>query len=50
MGRAATAGEGINWLTLWVIVIFHIGALAAFFFFSWGRLAAMVVLLSLIHI
>jgi stearoyl-CoA desaturase (delta-9 desaturase) len=44
MGRAATAGEGINWLTLWVIVIFHIGALAAFFFFSWGRLAAMVIL------
>ncbi len=44
MGRAATVGDGINWLTLWVIVIFHVGALAAFFFFSWQRLAAMVVL------
>ena len=44
MGRAATAGAGFNWLTLAVVVLFHVGALAAFFFFSWQRLAAMAVL------
>src|ERR1039457_1862973 len=44
MGRAASVGEGINWLTLSVIVAFHLGALAALFFFSWQRLAVMVVL------
>ena len=38
MGRAASIGEGINWLTLGVIVAFHIGAIAALFFFSWQRL------------
>ncbi len=38
MGRAATVGEGINWLTLGVIVAFHIGAVAALFFFTWQRL------------
>ena len=44
MGRAAAIGMGINWLTLGVIVAFHLGALAALFFFSWQRLAVMVVL------
>jgi stearoyl-CoA desaturase (delta-9 desaturase) len=44
MGRAATTGEGINWLTLTVMIAFHVGALAAFFFFSWQRLAVGVVL------
>src|SRR5271166_1258546 len=44
MGRAATIKEGINWLTLTVIVAFHIGALAALFFFSWQRLLVMLVL------
>ncbi len=44
MGRAATVTAGINWLTLAVVVIFHLGALAALFFFSWQRLAAMAVL------
>ena len=44
MGRTATVGEGFNWLTLVVIVLFHAGALAAFFFFSWQRLAVMSVL------
>jgi fatty-acid desaturase len=44
MGRAATVGEGINWLTLGVIAFFHVGALAAFFFFTWERLAVMGVL------
>ena len=44
MGKAATAGYGINWTTLAIIGIFHVGALAAFFFFSWQRLAVMAVL------
>ena len=44
MGRAASIGQGINWLTFGVIVAFHLGAIAALFFFSWQRLAAMVVL------
>ena len=35
MGRAAAAGLGINWLTMTVMVLFHLGALAALFFFSW---------------
>src|ERR1035441_10260022 len=44
MGRAASVGAGINWLTLTVIAAFHVGALAALFFFSWQRLAVMVAL------
>src|SRR5664280_2951774 len=44
MGRAATTGEGLNWLTLAVIVLFHMGALAALFLFSWPRLMVMAVL------
>jgi stearoyl-CoA desaturase (delta-9 desaturase) len=44
MGRAATVPAGVNWLTLAVVIIFHVGALAAFFFFSWQRLAVMAVL------
>jgi len=42
MGRAATVSEGVNWLTLTVVVLFHVGALAAFFFFSWMRLTVML--------
>jgi len=44
MGRAATVSDGINWLTLLVVAAFHLGALAAFFFFSWQRLGVMLVL------
>jgi fatty-acid desaturase len=44
MGRAATTPAGVTWLTLSVIIFFHVGALAAFFFFSWSRLAVMAVL------
>lgn len=44
MGRAATAHQGINWLTLVVMVAFHLGSLAAFFFYTWQRLAVMLVL------
>src|SRR6516165_11748032 len=44
MGKAATVKAGMNWLTLVTIGIFHAGALAAFFFFSWSRLAVMAIL------
>jgi len=44
MGRAATVGAGINWLTLIVMAVFHLGALAALFFFTWQRLAVMLAL------
>lgn len=44
MGRAATVNEGLNWLTLATIVVFHVGALAALFLFSWQRLLVMAVL------
>jgi len=44
MGRAVFVGEGINWLTLSVVAAFHVGALAAFFFFTWQRLAVMFIL------
>src|ERR1700734_4190842 len=44
MGKGATLGDGVNWLTLTTIILFHAGALAAFFFFSWQRLAVMAIL------
>jgi len=44
MGRAATVGEGVNWLTLGTVIIFHLGAVAALFLFSWPRLLVMAVL------
>ncbi|MGA3009574.1 MAG: fatty acid desaturase [Terracidiphilus sp.] len=44
MGRAVAVGEGVNWLTLGVIIAFHLGAVAALFFFTWQRLAVSVAL------
>src|SRR5215475_3743226 len=44
LGRSATVKEGLNWLTVATVILFHAGALAAFFFFSWGRLAVMAIL------
>ena len=44
MGRAATVSAGVNWLTVATIVLFHAGAFAALFFFTWQRLAVMAVL------
>ncbi len=38
MGREATVGKGMNWITVVTIALFHLGALAALFFFSWQRL------------
>jgi stearoyl-CoA desaturase (delta-9 desaturase) len=42
-GREATVSEGFNWITLVVLIVFHAGSLAALFFFSWQRLAILVV-------
>ena len=44
MGREATVSEGINWLTAVVVGAFHVGALAALFFFTWQRLVVMLAL------
>ncbi|HVC46458.1 MAG TPA: fatty acid desaturase [Terracidiphilus sp.] len=44
MGRAATVGEGVNWVTMGAMSAFHVGALAALFLFSWQRLAVMAAL------
>jgi stearoyl-CoA desaturase (delta-9 desaturase) len=44
MGKAVSLGAGINWVTLGVLVAFHVGAVAALFFFSWERLLVMLVL------
>jgi fatty-acid desaturase len=47
MGKAASLPEGINWITLSVIAVFHAGALAALFFFSWQRLVVMLALYAI---
>jgi fatty-acid desaturase len=44
MGKAATLPYGLNWTTLTAMTLFHAGALAAFFFFSWSRLAVATIL------
>src|SRR5579871_5149227 len=44
MGRSATTGAGLNALTVVVVILFHIGALAALFFFSWQRMLVAAVL------
>src|SRR5277367_5811097 len=43
MGREANEG-GINWVTAGFIGAFHVGAVAALFYFSWSRLAVAAVL------
>ena len=47
MGRAATVGAGMNWITVVTIIVFHAGALTALFMFSWQRLLVMAVLYTL---
>ena len=44
MGRGAAVGKGVNWITVGAIAAFHVGALDAFFFFSWERLVVAVVI------
>ena len=42
--RGMKKHENVNWLTTIIMVLFHIGAVAALFFFSWQRLALAVVM------
>jgi fatty-acid desaturase len=44
MGRAASMSYGLSWAMLLIIGAFHVGALAALFFFSWQRLLVMAIL------
>ncbi len=43
MGREHQDGR-INWITAIAMTIFHIGAIAAFFFFSWTNLTVAAVM------
>jgi sn-1 stearoyl-lipid 9-desaturase len=44
MPRGMKKHEKINWLTTFVMVVFHIGAVAALFFFQWKYVALVAVL------
>ena len=44
MGRAAATEHGFSWPMLFIIGMFHVGALAALFFFSWQRLLVTIAL------
>jgi len=44
MGRAATTPAGVNWVTLVAMIGFHLGAMAAPFFFSWQRMVVAAVI------
>ena len=43
MGREHQQGR-INWITTIFMGLFHVGAIAALFFFSWKNLAAFVIM------
>jgi stearoyl-CoA desaturase (delta-9 desaturase) len=43
-GRNAPLSEGTNWFVAVIMVVFHVGAIAAFFFFSWKALAVTALL------
>ena len=43
LGRAATVPAGLNAPTLVVVILFHLGALTALFFFTWQRLLVMAI-------
>ena len=43
MGREHQQGR-VNWITSIVMGLFHVGAIAAFFFFSWSNLLAFLVM------
>ena len=42
--RSISKYDRINWLTALVMIAFHVGAVAAFFYFSWAALFAAVLL------
>ena len=44
LGRPAAAENEINWVTASFMVMFHLGAIAALFFFTWKALSVAVAL------
>src|ERR1035441_6912464 len=44
MGRAMAVSDGLSWPMVFVIAVFHVGALAALFLFSSQRLLVMAIL------
>ncbi len=44
LGRTATVGEGLNWITITALVLLHLGAIASLFLFTWQRLIVAIVL------
>lgn len=44
MGRAAAMNAGLSWAMVAIIGLFHVGALAALFMFTWQRLLVTVIL------
>jgi len=44
MGRAMAVSDGLSWPMVFVIAVFHLGAVAALFLFSWQRLLVMAIL------
>jgi stearoyl-CoA desaturase (delta-9 desaturase) len=44
MGRAAATNAGLSWAMVAIIGMFHVGAIAALFMFTWQRLLVTVVL------
>ena len=44
MGRAAAVSDGLSWPMVLLMVLFHVGAIAALFLFTWQRLVVMAVL------
>ena len=44
MGRAKAVSDGLSWPMVFVIGLFHVGAIAALFLFSWQRLLVMAIL------
>jgi sn-1 stearoyl-lipid 9-desaturase len=44
LGKESADKNGINWITAIFMVLFHVGAIAALFFFSWKALALAIFL------
>lgn len=44
LGKSKTNDNGINWITSIIMILFHLGALASVFFFTWKALLVAVLL------
>ena len=42
--RDRTFSESVNWITAFFMIVFHLGAVAALFFFTWKGLVVAIVL------